>query len=205
MGSRLPIISFCLIHAVRFSRTSVFPVKILSFFNFTTSFTLYYVITFALPLNHVVLQNLPVCIFYPSQCKTFFCIKELLFVEVFRIKLFKNNNFYSKKKWFMNCSTAHFLVLSNCSSNFTIAIPKTLSQYLFGTFHIVLSIYFVHFIRIFLPYSLQNCILSTSEAANFIPDTIILNLEPWHLSFIGFIICPHSLMWDNIRSIKLSN
>ena len=73
----------------------------------------------------------------------------------------------------MNCFTAHF---------------QTLFKYFFGTFHIVLSIYFVHFIRIFLPYSLQSCILLTSDAANFIPDKIILNLQPWHLTFIGFLI-----------------
>ena len=71
----------------------------------------------------------------------------------------------------MNCFNAHF---------------QTLFQYFFGTFHIVLSIYFVHFIRIFLPYSLQSCILLTSDAANFIPDTIILNLQPWNLNFYWF-------------------
>ena len=76
----------------------------------------------------------------------------------------------------MNCFTAHF---------------QTLFQYFFGTFHIVLSIYFVHFIRIFLPYSLQSCILFTSDAANFIPDTIILKfLSPAQFEKILKSFCP---------------
>ena len=84
----------------------------------------------------------------------------------------------------MNCFTEHF---------------QTLFQYFFGTFHIVLSIYFVHFIRMFLPYSLQSCILFTSDAANFIPDTIILNLQPWHLTFTGFLISQKFLSPTNLR------
>ena len=131
------------------------------------------------------------------------CIMELLFEEVFCIKLFKNNNFYSKntlffsifnspviQAWYMNCFTAHFQTLFQY---FFWKISYSF-EHLFCPFHTYISFYF-----------LQNCILFTLDAANFIPDTIILNLEAWHLNFIGFLICPHSLIWDNIWAIKLSN
>ena len=75
-----------------------------------------------------------------------FRIMELRFVEIFCIKLSKNNNFYSK-------NTQYFFSIFDSpliQCDMWIALPHTfkkLVQYFFGTIHMVLSIYFVHFIE----------------------------------------------------------
>ena len=131
------------------------------------------------------------------------CIMELLFEEVFWIKLFKNNNFYSKNTLFfldfyLSCHTivVYELPHRRFSNTFSVLFWNISYsfEHLFCPFHTYISSHF-----------LQSCILFTLDAANFLSDTIILNLEPWHLNFIGFLICPHSLIWDNIWAIKLSN
>ena len=88
-----------------------------------------------------------------------------------------------------------YRTISNTFSEFFWSISYSF-EHLFCPFHTYIS-------SLFSAYSLY--ILFTFDDANFKPDTVIPNLEPWHLSFIGFLICPHSLIWDNIWSMKLSN